>query len=89
MDRGAWRATVHQVAKSRTQLKWLGTHSTALSLGTASRRKKRRGAGAGSEEEGGRRGGRAGQRDSEKMVRWQKNQAEMVSWEPKALPGHS
>ena len=25
MDRGAWRATVHRVAKSWTQLKWLST----------------------------------------------------------------
>ena len=25
-DRGAWRATVHGVAKSRTQLKWLSMH---------------------------------------------------------------
>ena len=27
MDRGAWRAVVHNVAKSRTQLKWLSTHA--------------------------------------------------------------
>ena len=27
MDRGAWRATVHEVAKSRTQLKRLSMHS--------------------------------------------------------------
>ena len=27
MDRGAWRATVHGVAKSLTQLKWLSTHT--------------------------------------------------------------
>ena len=27
MDRGAWRATVHSVAKSRTQLKQLRTHA--------------------------------------------------------------
>ena len=27
MDRGTWWATVHQVAKSQTQLKWLGTHA--------------------------------------------------------------
>ena len=27
MDRGAWRATVHRVAKSRTQLKWLCMHA--------------------------------------------------------------
>ena len=28
MDRGAWRATVHRVSKSQTQLKRLRTHST-------------------------------------------------------------
>ena len=27
MDRGAWRATVHRVAKSQTWLKWLSTHT--------------------------------------------------------------
>ena len=27
MDRGAWQGTVHGVAKSRTQLKWLSTHA--------------------------------------------------------------
>ena len=27
MDRGAWRATVHRVAKSQTQLKQLNTHT--------------------------------------------------------------
>ena len=27
MDRGAWRATVHRVAKSKTQLKQLSTHT--------------------------------------------------------------
>ena len=27
MDRGAWRATVHRVAKNRTQLKGLSTHT--------------------------------------------------------------
>ena len=27
MDIGAWRATVHRVAKSRTQLKWLTMHA--------------------------------------------------------------
>ena len=27
MDRGAWRAIVHRVAKSRTWLKWLSTHT--------------------------------------------------------------
>ena len=26
MDRGAWWAAVHRVAKSQTQLKWLSTH---------------------------------------------------------------
>ena len=26
MDRGAWQATVHRVAKSRTRLKWISTH---------------------------------------------------------------
>ena len=25
MDRGAWWATVHRIAKSQTQLKWLST----------------------------------------------------------------
>ena len=36
MDRGAWRATVHEVTKSWTQLKWLSTHTCMhqLSLGT-------------------------------------------------------
>ena len=28
MDRGAWRAIVHRVAKSQTQLKRLSTHTT-------------------------------------------------------------
>ena len=27
MDRGDWQATVHRVTKSRTQLKWLSTHT--------------------------------------------------------------
>ena len=27
MDREAWQATVHRVAKSRTRLKWLNTHT--------------------------------------------------------------
>ena len=27
MDRGAWRTTIHRVAKSRTQLKQLGMHT--------------------------------------------------------------
>ena len=30
MDRGAWRATVHGVTKSRTQLEQLSNHSTSL-----------------------------------------------------------
>ena len=30
MDRGAWRATVHGVTKSRTQLKQLSMHAHAL-----------------------------------------------------------
>ena len=30
MDRGAWWATVHEVAKSRTWLKWLGMHASSL-----------------------------------------------------------
>ena len=32
VDRGAWRATVHGVAKSRTRLKRLSTHSLVHSL---------------------------------------------------------
>ena len=28
MDRGAWQATVHRVAKSQTQLKLLSTHAS-------------------------------------------------------------
>ena len=28
MDKGAWWATVHRVAKSRTRLKWLSVHTT-------------------------------------------------------------
>ena len=27
MDRGAWQAIVHRIAKSRTRLKRLGTHT--------------------------------------------------------------
>ena len=30
MDRGAWRATVHGVAKSRMWLKWLSKHARLL-----------------------------------------------------------
>ena len=33
MDRGAWWATIHGVAKSWTQLKWLSTHAHAVYLG--------------------------------------------------------
>ena len=32
MDRGAWRATVHGVAKSRTRLKWLSMHACTQQL---------------------------------------------------------
>ena len=32
MDRGAWRATVHGVAKSQTRLKWLSTHRLYLGM---------------------------------------------------------
>ena len=32
MDRGAWRATVHGVTKSRTCLKWFSTHARYLYL---------------------------------------------------------
>ena len=35
MDRGAWRATVHSIAKSQTQLKLLSTHALShFQLGT-------------------------------------------------------
>ena len=30
MDRGAWRATVHRVTKSQTQLKRLSTHACMI-----------------------------------------------------------
>ena len=33
MDRGAWWATAHRVAKSQTRLKWLSTHSVVLVSG--------------------------------------------------------
>ena len=33
MDRGAWWATVHEVAKSRTQLKCLCVHAFMISMG--------------------------------------------------------
>ena len=29
MDRGAWQAIVHRIARSQTQLKWLSTHTYA------------------------------------------------------------
>ena len=32
MDRGAWRATVHGVAKSQTWLKWLSSHAWMLNI---------------------------------------------------------
>ena len=32
MDRGAWRATVHRVAKSWIQLKWLDTHMARMHI---------------------------------------------------------
>ena len=32
MDRGAWGATVHGVAKSRTRLKRFSTHTQVMSL---------------------------------------------------------
>ena len=37
MDRGAWWATVHGVAKSRTRLKRLGTHDLVLSFSVGGR----------------------------------------------------
>ena len=40
MDRGAWRATIHRVAKSWTQLKWLGMHMRSTISGWASERIK-------------------------------------------------
>ena len=36
MDRGAWSATVHEVANSQTQLKQLGTHANAGDTGSVS-----------------------------------------------------
>ena len=35
MDRGAWRATVHRVAKSQTRLKWLSRHTSDNLKGSA------------------------------------------------------
>ena len=40
LDRGAWRATVHRVAKSKTRLKWLSSHAQVLQR-TLSRKKKK------------------------------------------------
>ena len=34
MDRGAWQATVHRVAKNQTQLKWLSTQARRKLLAT-------------------------------------------------------
>ena len=36
MDRGAWRATVHSISKSRTRLKQLSTHALRLQRETES-----------------------------------------------------
>ena len=36
MDRGAWWATVHRVAKSQTRLKWLNTHTHSVCVGVCS-----------------------------------------------------
>ena len=38
MNRGAWWATVHGITKSRTWLKWLGTHAIAKAHETHTRR---------------------------------------------------
>ena len=35
MDREAWRATVHKVAKSQTRLKWLSRHTLKIHVSTA------------------------------------------------------
>ena len=50
MDRGAWRATFHRVAKSWTRLKWLSMHTRGFPAGTVGkestcqcRRQKRQG----------------------------------------------
>ena len=32
MDRGAWRATVHRIAKSRTQLRWVSISTVVVGL---------------------------------------------------------
>ena len=37
MDRGAWRAAVHGVARSRTELKQLSTHVLLTLIETAAR----------------------------------------------------
>ena len=36
MDRGAWQATVHRVAKSRAQLKQLSMHTCTFQRGPGS-----------------------------------------------------
>ena len=41
MDRGAWRATVHRVAKSQTWLKWLSTWVGNKYLTPPSKKKKK------------------------------------------------
>ena len=41
MDRGAWWATVHGVAKSQTQLKRLSTHAFSFEEGVSIEKKKR------------------------------------------------
>ena len=33
VDRGAWYATVHRVAKRQTQLRWLNTHTHSVCVG--------------------------------------------------------
>ena len=38
MDRGSWRAIVHGITKSRTQLKWLSTHAHRLPVVSEDRR---------------------------------------------------
>ena len=41
MDRGAWRATVHRVAKSQTWLKWLSTWVDNKYINLPSKKKKK------------------------------------------------
>ena len=40
MDKGAWWATVHRVAKSRTRLKWLSTHAHMHTVKISKSKKK-------------------------------------------------